>query len=175
MDRLTGEGQNLGQDQIGGFLQQYWGSDMGDWGKKYWRAVSAYDSSYEGIKPEDFVECWIDWDRQGMDFFSEPDVKEEFVPKQNIEHADNFEELRNDIVKDIRNHWSSRIDKTEGKDHKAHLEMFKDDDEQKTRLYRRVLSFWGTHDKDGDGLIQEEELPVFMGDMWGDNKGDWGK
>ena len=81
MDRLTGEGQNLGQDQIGGFLKEYWGHDMGDWGKKYWSAVSTYDSSYEGIKPEDFVECWIDWDRQGMDFFSEPDFKEEFVPK----------------------------------------------------------------------------------------------
>ena len=172
MDRLTGEGQNLGQDQIGKFFHQYWGSDLGDWGKKYWRAVNAYDSSYEGIKPEDFVDCWILWDRQCMDFFSEPDLKEEFVLKQNIEHADNFEELRNDIVKDIRNHWSSRIDKTEGKDHKAHLEMFKDDDEQKTRLYRRVLFFWGTHDKDGDGLIQEEEFPVFMGDMCGDNKGD---
>lgn len=59
--------------------------------------------------------------------------------------------------------------------HQAHLDQFKKDKVHQNRLYQRVLSFWAKHDSDADGLIQEEELPAFMGDFWGDNKGDWGK
>ena len=132
--------------------------------------------SYEDIKPEDFIECFMDLFRKAMDFFSEPDIKEEFAPKKKVEHADNFKEDRDGIVNDIKNHWRSRIDTDEGMLHKTHLEMFVDDDEQKTRLYRRILSVWGTHAKDGDGLIKMEEFPNFLGDYWGGNPGDdWGK
>ena len=47
-----------------GFLKSIWGEDVSSWAKDYWEACNAYNSSYVGVCPEDFLECWIlfDWE-----------------------------------------------------------------------------------------------------------------
>ncbi len=44
-------------DQIEGFLKDNWGMELGDWARKYFRAVDAYNQSYSGIKADDFLDC----------------------------------------------------------------------------------------------------------------------
>lgn len=58
------------------FCQTQWGFNPGqEWGEKYWKAINAYDSTYEGIKVEDYLECWIYFDRKGVEMLFTPDKK----------------------------------------------------------------------------------------------------
>ncbi len=54
-------------DHIEGFLGDLWGAPhLGDWAKKYYRAIDAYNTSYSGIKADDFLDCWIQFDILGL-------------------------------------------------------------------------------------------------------------
>ena len=48
------------------------GHNPGDWGRKYWQAMNAYDKSYTGVSASDFINCWVAWDDQGLDFRETP-------------------------------------------------------------------------------------------------------
>ena len=54
---FDGETGLLQEHKMGEFLHAYWGYNMGDdFAGKFWKAINAYDSSYKGITPEDFIE-----------------------------------------------------------------------------------------------------------------------
>jgi len=171
------------EKDLGGFLQDYWGFNPGEFANKYWKAVNAYNKDYEGIMPEDFVECWILFDERGMDFFKEPEVDQEKPYSWDVNQkdrimeensAENFGELGGDIIKDIKNHWKSKP-RSEQSDFMLFIRRFERDQAYQNKLYRRILSLWGKHDKDGDGLLKEDELSGFHKDIWGFDTGDWGK
>lgn len=105
------------EKDLGGFLQDYWGFNPGEFAHKYWKAVNAYNKDYEGIKPEDFVECWILFDERGMDFFQEPNVDQEQPYSWDVNQRDrimeensteNFGELAGEMFQDIKNHWKPK-------------------------------------------------------------------
>ena len=97
--------------QLPAFLESFWGKNSGaEWSHKYWGAINAYDKSYEGIKIDDFVECWVHFDFCGLDFY-----KNRKFPKYKYDEsrtagkrAENFEELSNDVCNEIRNHWKNK-------------------------------------------------------------------
>ena len=99
-------------DEFGNFLEEYWGFNPGkEWSTKYWNAVDAYCREYKGIKPEDFVECWINFDERGMDFFKEPEIglAKDFCYDENPEmphKSEEYQGLCDSIVSDIFGHWS---------------------------------------------------------------------
>ncbi len=49
-----------------GFLKDIWGMQLGDWAKKYYRAINAYNVAYEGVKIDDFIDCWMLFDLLGV-------------------------------------------------------------------------------------------------------------
>lgn len=50
---------------------------MGEFAKKYWRAVNAYDKSYQGVKAADFLVCWIQFDDIGFKEIEEQDLADD--------------------------------------------------------------------------------------------------
>ena len=50
-----------------------WGDAPYDWAKKYWECMNAFNTSYEGVSTDDFLECWIMWDKMAMDFYESKD------------------------------------------------------------------------------------------------------
>ena len=49
------------------FLTEYWRQDVdADLALRFWEAVNAVDSNYEGIKPKDFFECHNSWDLKAI-------------------------------------------------------------------------------------------------------------
>ena len=61
--RYAGEDGYIHEAEMGAFLDEFWGFNPDEWAVKYWKGVNAYNWTYEGIKPEDFIECWISWDQ----------------------------------------------------------------------------------------------------------------
>ena len=59
----------LQEERIVEFLTKMWGGAPHDWAKKYWKGINALNSSYEGVSADDYIECWIMWDKMGMDFY----------------------------------------------------------------------------------------------------------
>ena len=54
--------------RLADFLHTQWGFNPGaEWAKKYWHAINAYNKTYQGIKVEDYLECWIMFDRMGVE------------------------------------------------------------------------------------------------------------
>ena len=53
-------------DQMEGFLKDIWGMQLGNWAKNYYRAIDAYNTSYSGVKIDDFIDCWMLFDMLGV-------------------------------------------------------------------------------------------------------------
>ena len=56
----------LQEDEMSGFHRDFWGVDKGEWGKKQWRLINAYNKNYQGIKPSDFLEVWMMVDSEAL-------------------------------------------------------------------------------------------------------------
>ena len=47
-------------------LHATWGMKLGDWAKLYFQSIDAYNSSYSGVKADDFLDCWVLFDLLGV-------------------------------------------------------------------------------------------------------------
>lgn len=90
------------------FCENVWGFNMGEHGQKYWEAINAYNTAYEGITVEDFVEMNEWWDELAIRFMHKEPLKvvpDTYTFERQRENADDFQEKATEIKNDIRKHW----------------------------------------------------------------------
>ena len=92
------------------FLKAMWGMDMPEsFCGNYWDAIDAYDSSYQGVKAADFVECWHLFDYAALDISRNGGVGEQVVwrydSEKEREKADEYAELERKMAMAIKEDW----------------------------------------------------------------------
>ena len=97
------------------FCQRMWGFHMGGHGVKYWEAINALNTAYEGIKPDDFVEMNLWWDECGISFMREKEMlkapKYSLVKERKQAHSkDFFDTHAKGIASDCRKHWKPKCE-----------------------------------------------------------------
>ena len=160
------------------FCERLWGFHMSGHGEVYWRAINAYDTSYEGIRPEDFCELNHFWDERCISFITKNGIMSvpyyKYDPDKEFAAAKDFHQRHKDVVKDIRGHWKRQNGAAQG-NHLDHLRDFYSDEGYQQQLFTMIWRVWSKHDKDRDGLLQKGEINGFLKSMWGKDVGGWAK
>ena len=98
----------LKEERTPEFLTKQWCGVPHDWALKYWKGMNAFNSSHEGVSADDYIECWIMWDKMAMDFYTKECGDYRFNPEnpEKPKGAD-FAEQQASIVNDSFNKWKN--------------------------------------------------------------------
>lgn len=95
-------------DQMENFLHELWGMKLGEWAKKYYRGIDAYNTSYSGVNADDFLDCWMQFDILGVAMVIARRGPRPYLYNQHPDKlaSDGHSELVKELVQEAKEHYS---------------------------------------------------------------------
>ena len=182
LDKHDSDGDGYIQEaEMEPFLKELWKHDFGEWARKYWRAMNAFDHTTQGISAEDFTTCHVFLDKIGFDDFYKPRDPNAAAAGSDFKYFHNyggpdkprgegFDAKVQEIIGDIQGFWRMMGGDAQ-RGHLEHLRRVKSDQAYaQASTYDKVKGVWASKTKGGEsGYLREHDVDsfrAFASELW---------